>query len=58
MLSQVAIAIPIPLLIIYGIISIYRRYRKRHGENPLVTNINVEHDRADYEQLPTSDPEE
>lgn len=56
--SQVAIAIPIPLLIIYAVISAHRRYRKRHGENPLVTNVDAEHDRADYEQLPTSDPEE
>jgi hypothetical protein len=55
---QVAIAIPILLLIIYACLSIYRRYKKQPDENPLVTNINSERDRTDYEQLPTSDIEE
>jgi hypothetical protein len=54
----VAIAIPIPLLITYACISIYRRYKKRQEGNSLVTNVNTERDRIDYEQLPTSDNEQ
>ena len=53
-----AIAIPIPLLFIYACISIYRRYKKRREGNALVTNINSERDKIDYEQLPTSDNEQ
>jgi hypothetical protein len=55
---KVAIAIPIPLLIIYAILSIYRRYKKRDENNSLVTNVDVEHDRTQYEQLPINDNEQ
>ncbi len=55
---QVAIAIPIPLLIIYAFIIFYRRYKKRPEENALVTNVDSERDKTDYEQLPTSDNDE
>lgn len=39
-------------------INIYRRHKKGDNDNILVTNINTERDRIDYEQLPTSDNEE
>ena len=53
-----AIAIPIPLLIIYACILIYRRYKNRREGNSLVTNINDDRNKIEYEQLPTSDNEQ
>ncbi|CAF1521367.1 unnamed protein product [Rotaria sp. Silwood1] len=54
----VAIAIPIPLLIIYICMIINRSIQKRYGNNTLITNINNEPDRSDYEAIPNSDNEQ
>lgn len=51
----VALAIPIPLLIIHACITLHRRYQKSQGSASLTANVNVEPDRTQYEALPTDD---
>ena len=53
-----AIAIPIPLLIIYGGLSCYRRVRKQSTGNVLIGNADGDRDQTEYETLPTTDTEE
>ncbi|CAF3695410.1 unnamed protein product [Rotaria sordida] len=54
----VAIAIPIPLLIIYSFILIYRSIKKRNETNNIITDINNQRDRSDYEVMVNSDNEQ
>ncbi|CAF2880794.1 unnamed protein product, partial [Rotaria sp. Silwood2] len=51
----VAIAIPIPLIIIHGCIVIYRFIKKRYEKNDLITNINNDRDRSEYEVIDNND---